>query len=285
MVGMRFCPCIRSLHRQRIYCADPARDHGAFEPVLKRGRWAVNFRLIAERWDRIGQFYAAFPAGHATASAALQRLNRFQASNRFYAASGVTQVCYCDGQSLDRERGYGRSPGRGARLGAWRPPPGRLGRAARPDRVGRSAAGVAAARPAARGRRRRRRPLRDAVGWIGRCRSRGLLARLLGRGQHDALDRQQSLVDLPDRDLHVAESFVHAVEAVLDPVHSTAQAGAQAADLRGQQSGHNPGRTTPVPISHFVSLLIVARHPSKYEIAGDGRDTEPGSVRRFGPSV
>ena len=55
--------------------------------VLKRGRRAVNFRLIAEQWDRIGQFYAAFPAGHATASAALQRLNRFQASNRFYAAN------------------------------------------------------------------------------------------------------------------------------------------------------------------------------------------------------
>ena len=52
-----------------------------------RGRRAVNFRLIAEQWDRIGQFYAAFPAGHATASAALQRLNRFQASNRFYAAN------------------------------------------------------------------------------------------------------------------------------------------------------------------------------------------------------
>ena len=33
------------------------------------------------------RFYAAFPAGHATASAALQRLNRFQASNRFYAAN------------------------------------------------------------------------------------------------------------------------------------------------------------------------------------------------------
>ena len=47
----------------------------------------MNFRLIAERWDRIGQFYAAFPTGHATASAALQRLNRFQASNRFYAAN------------------------------------------------------------------------------------------------------------------------------------------------------------------------------------------------------
>ena len=87
MVGMRFCPRIRSLHRQRIYCADPARDHGVLEPVLQRGRRAVNFRLIAQQWDRIGQFYAAFPAGHATASAALQRLNRFQASNRFYAAN------------------------------------------------------------------------------------------------------------------------------------------------------------------------------------------------------
>ena len=87
MIGMRFCPRIRSLHRQRIYCADPARDHGVLEPVLQRGRRAVNFRLIAEQWDRIGQFYAAFPAGHATASAALQRLNRFQASNRFYAAN------------------------------------------------------------------------------------------------------------------------------------------------------------------------------------------------------
>ena len=83
VAGMRFCPRIRSLHRQRIYCADPGRDHG----VLKRGRRAVNFRLIAEQWDHIGQFYAAFPAGHATASAALQRLNRFQASNRFYAAN------------------------------------------------------------------------------------------------------------------------------------------------------------------------------------------------------
>ena len=52
------------------------RPRRSLEPVLKRGRRAVNFRLIAEQWDRIGQFYAAFPAGHATAAAALQRLNR-----------------------------------------------------------------------------------------------------------------------------------------------------------------------------------------------------------------
>ena len=47
----------------------------------------MNFNLIAEQWDRIGQFHAAFPAGHTTASAALQRLSRFQPSNRFYAAN------------------------------------------------------------------------------------------------------------------------------------------------------------------------------------------------------
>ena len=36
-----------------FYCADPARDHGVLEPVLQRDRRAVNFRLIAEQWDRI----------------------------------------------------------------------------------------------------------------------------------------------------------------------------------------------------------------------------------------
>ena len=87
MIARRLCPRIRGLHHPRIYCADPARDHGVLEPVLRRARRAVNFRLIAEQWDRIGQFYAAFPAGHTTAGAALQRLNRFQASNRFYAAN------------------------------------------------------------------------------------------------------------------------------------------------------------------------------------------------------
>ena len=70
MVGMRVCPRIRSLHRPRLSCADPARDHGILEPVLQRGRRAVHFRLIAEQWDRIGQFDAACPVGHATASAA-----------------------------------------------------------------------------------------------------------------------------------------------------------------------------------------------------------------------
>ena len=63
MIGLRFCPRIRSLHRQRIYCADPDRDHGVLEPVLQRGRCAVNFRLIAEQWDRIGSSTRHSPAG------------------------------------------------------------------------------------------------------------------------------------------------------------------------------------------------------------------------------
>ena len=87
MIGMRFCPRIRSPTVSAFTVPIQPRDHGVLEPVLRRGRRSVNFRLIAEQWERMGQFYAAFPAGHTTASAALQRLNRFQASNRFYAAN------------------------------------------------------------------------------------------------------------------------------------------------------------------------------------------------------
>ena len=88
MVGMRSCPRMRSLHRQRIYCADPGRDHGVLEPILKRGRRAVNFRLIAEQWDRIGQFYAAFPAGQPRRRPPAEA-QPVPASNRFYAAPGA----------------------------------------------------------------------------------------------------------------------------------------------------------------------------------------------------
>ena len=50
MVGMRFCPRIRSLHRQRIYCADPARDHGAVRSRgSAHGRRSGRFRPIQGR--------------------------------------------------------------------------------------------------------------------------------------------------------------------------------------------------------------------------------------------
>ena len=57
----------------------------AHDPHAQRHLSGI-FNLIAEQWDRIGQFHAAFPAGHTTASAALQRTNRFQPSNRIHAA-------------------------------------------------------------------------------------------------------------------------------------------------------------------------------------------------------
>ena len=48
------------------------RDHSALEPVPWQGSRRESFRLVAERCGRIGR--------------ALRRLNRFQASSRFYAA-------------------------------------------------------------------------------------------------------------------------------------------------------------------------------------------------------
>ena len=63
---------------------------------------------------------------------------------------------------------------------------------------------------------------RNAVG-AGVLLAGGPGLRLLAPGQHDALDRQQSLVDLVEADFHVAESFVQAVVLVPEPVHSTAQ--------------------------------------------------------------
>ena len=87
MIAMRFCPRIRSLHRQRTCCADPSRDHGVLESVPTRGHRAVDFHLIAEQWDRMGQFSAVFPAGHTTASAALQWFSWFQASKNFDAVN------------------------------------------------------------------------------------------------------------------------------------------------------------------------------------------------------
>lgn len=87
MLGKRFCPRIKNLHLQRIYCASRDRDHGWLEPVLGRGRKSINFKVIAQNWDRLGRFFASFPSGLTTASTALQRRNRFKPSNHFYKAA------------------------------------------------------------------------------------------------------------------------------------------------------------------------------------------------------
>ena len=38
---------------------EQVRGYGVLATVQRRGRRSVNFRLLAEQWDRIGQFYAA----------------------------------------------------------------------------------------------------------------------------------------------------------------------------------------------------------------------------------
>ena len=94
MIGMRFCPRIRGLHRQRIYSADPARDHGVLEPVLRRGRRSVNFRLLAEQWERISHCFLAHDCPELPGSfllLACSRLRRF--------VGDCAQLCSMGGQS------------------------------------------------------------------------------------------------------------------------------------------------------------------------------------------
>jgi TnpA family transposase len=43
--------------------------------------------MIAEQWDRMGQFYASLERGHTTTSVALKRLVSCSAKNRFYRAN------------------------------------------------------------------------------------------------------------------------------------------------------------------------------------------------------
>ena len=66
MVGMRFCPRIRSLHRQRIYCADPARDHSTnpadFEAYLARWPSGIYAPLATSRLSALRGGPADAPA-------------------------------------------------------------------------------------------------------------------------------------------------------------------------------------------------------------------------------
>ena len=87
MLGRRFCPRIRGVHKQRIYCMDRARDYGALNELLMRKDGVINPRHIVEHWDRMAQFYASLEMGHITASVALKRLAGFKATNRFYRAN------------------------------------------------------------------------------------------------------------------------------------------------------------------------------------------------------
>jgi TnpA family transposase len=87
MLGRRFCPRIRGLGKQRLYRLDAKRDYGPLAGLVGRADRTIDPQVIAEQWDRMGQFYASLERGHTTASVALKRLASCTAKNRFYRAN------------------------------------------------------------------------------------------------------------------------------------------------------------------------------------------------------
>ncbi|MHC4536003.1 MAG: Tn3 family transposase, partial [Planctomycetota bacterium] len=87
MLGKRFCPRIRQLHRQRIYRIDEAKDYGPLGALVNRRDRTIKEDFIVSQWDRMGQFYATLKTGHTTASVALKRLNSMSKKNQFYLAN------------------------------------------------------------------------------------------------------------------------------------------------------------------------------------------------------
>ena len=72
MLGRRFCPRIRGLGKQRLYRLDAKRDYGPLAGLVSRADRTIDPQVIAEQWDRMGQFYASLESGHTTASVALE---------------------------------------------------------------------------------------------------------------------------------------------------------------------------------------------------------------------
>jgi TnpA family transposase len=87
MLGRRFCPRIRGVGKQRLYRLDSKRDYGPLAGLVSRADRTIDPHVIAEQWDRMGQFYASLESGHTTASVALKRLASCTAKNRFYRAN------------------------------------------------------------------------------------------------------------------------------------------------------------------------------------------------------
>jgi TnpA family transposase len=87
MLGRRFCPRIRGLQKQRLYRLDVGRDYGPLAGLVSPTDRTIDPQVIAEQWDRMGQFYASLESGQTTGSVALKRLASCTAKNRFYRAN------------------------------------------------------------------------------------------------------------------------------------------------------------------------------------------------------
>ena len=69
------------------YRLDVGRDYGPLAGLVGRADRTIDPQVIAEQWDRMGQFYASLESGHTTASVALKRLASCTAKNHFYRAN------------------------------------------------------------------------------------------------------------------------------------------------------------------------------------------------------
>ena len=87
MLGKRFAPRIRGLHKQRIYRAsDDAERYGPLWPMLAPRDRRLRLDWVAEEWDQIGRFFCSLSSGHTTASVAMKRVVAFGGGNHFYRA-------------------------------------------------------------------------------------------------------------------------------------------------------------------------------------------------------
>jgi len=84
MLGRRFSPRIRGLHKQRIYRIDKDKDYRELTPLICQRDRTIHVEWIVDQWDRLGHFYASLECGHTTASTAMRRLNSFTGKNHFY---------------------------------------------------------------------------------------------------------------------------------------------------------------------------------------------------------
>lgn len=86
MLGKRFAPRIRGLHRQKIYRTNGNRDYGPLQSMLSRSDRKLHLKWIEEQWDRMGQFFCSMATGYTTASVAMKRIVGFGPKNHLYRA-------------------------------------------------------------------------------------------------------------------------------------------------------------------------------------------------------
>ncbi len=87
MLGKKFSPRIKGLHKQKIYRIDKNKDYGPLSVLFNKKSSIIHMDWIVDQWDRMGHFYASLESGYVTASTALKRLNGYTGKNHFYRAN------------------------------------------------------------------------------------------------------------------------------------------------------------------------------------------------------